>query len=203
MTLVTDYVLGTLCVVLAVRLLRLEADASRNCWATALAICAISAFGGGTYHGFLPWMDDAVSGPLWTIVLMSIGCAAFFATVATSRGHLPSRWQRPVEIVAGVQLAAYLFAATRSADFIIAIVDYSIAFGFVLVVHGWAWIRTRDLAARWIAVGVLVSFLAAGIQASGLAPHPHFNHNDLYHVVQMVGMWMLYKGASGIVSRQD
>lgn len=148
-------------------------------------------------------MDDAVSRPLWTIVLMSIGCAAFFATVATARSQLPSRWRRPVEIAAGVQLAAYLFAATQTSDFIIAIVDYSVSFAFVLAMHGWAWIRTRDPAARWIVLGVLVSFLAAGIQAAGLAPHPHFNHNDLYHVVQMLGMWMLYKGASAIVSRRD
>ena len=148
-------------------------------------------------------MDDAVSGSLWTIVLMSIGCAAFFATVATARAYLPSRWRRPVEIAAGAQLAAYLFAATRTSDFIIAIVDYSVSFGFVLAIHGWAWSRSRDPAARWIVLGVVVSFLAAGIQASGLAPHPHFNHNDLYHVVQMLGMWMLYKGASGMVSRRD
>jgi Family of unknown function (DUF6962) len=23
----------------------------------------------------------------------------------------------------------------------------------------------------------------------------HFNHNDLYHVIQMVGMYVFYKGA--------
>ena len=148
-------------------------------------------------------MDDSVSGPLWTLVLMSIGCAAFFATVATARAHLPSRWRRPVEILAGVQLAAYLFAATQTSDFIIAIVDYSVSFGFVLAVHGRAWLRTQDPAARWIVLGVLVSFLAAGIQAAGLAPHPHFNHNDLYHVVQMLGMWLLYRGAGETVSRRD
>lgn len=202
MTVLTDYVLGVLCVFLAFRLVRKGAGVSRNCWAGALAICAVSAFAGGTYHGFLPRMPVSVSGPLWTATLMSIGCAAFLATIATSAAHLPARWRRVVIVVAAFQLAVYLFAATRTDEFVIAIIDYSVSFGFVLAVHARAWISSANEAARWIVLGVLVSFLAAAIQAAGIAPHPQFNHNDLYHVVQMLGMWMLYKGAAGVVDRE-
>ncbi len=201
MTLATDYALGLLCLALAVRLFRAGRDASRLCWSGALAICAVSAFVGGTYHGFLPFLDESSANVLWTATLMAIGCAAFFGTVATARAHLVSNWRLRVELVAVIQLAAYLFATTRTNEFLIAIVDYSISFGFVLIVHGVMWIRSRDAAAGWIVGGVLVSFLAAGIQAAGLAPHPNFNHNDLYHVVQMAGMWMLYRGAVGTSAR--
>lgn len=201
MTLATDYALGLLCGVLAVRLFRAGSDSSRSCWGGALAICSASAFAGGTYHGFLAVLDRSTAGALWTATLMSIGCAAFFGTIATARAHLASRWRRRVEAVAVLQLAVYLFATTRTSDFLIAIIDYSVSFGFVLAVHGLVWTRTRDPAAGWIVLGVAVSFLAAGIQAAGIAPHPNFNHNDLYHVVQMVGMWMLYKGALGTSAR--
>jgi hypothetical protein len=37
---------------------------------------------------------------------------------------------------------------------------------------------------------------AALVQRSGFALHRHFNHNDLYHVVQMLGTWLLYRGGS-------
>ncbi len=201
MTLLTDYALGLLCAVLAIRLFRAGSDPSRSCWAAALAICAVSAFAGGTYHGFLPVLDDVEADLLWTATLMSIGCAAFFGTVATARAHLHATWRRRIELVAVLQLAVYLFATTRTADFLIAIVDYSVSFGFVLVVHAAVWLRTRNVPAAWIVAGVMVSFLAAGIQAAGIAPHPAFNHNDLYHVVQMLGMWMLYKGAAGTAVR--
>jgi hypothetical protein len=30
--------------------------------------------------------------------------------------------------------------------------------------------------------------------ASGIALHPHFNHNDLYHVVQIAAMLLFYRG---------
>jgi hypothetical protein len=43
--------------------------------------------------------------------------------------------------------------------------------------------------------GVSVSVLAAVVQQSGWSLHQHFNHNDLYHVIQAVGVWLLYRGA--------
>ena len=45
-----------------------------------------------------------------------------------------------------------------------------------------------------ISIGILISFLAAGIQLSGFSLHKHFNHNDIYHIVQMAGMYFIYKG---------
>ena len=42
--------------------------------------------------------------------------------------------------------------------------------------------------------GVAVSVLAALVQASGFALHAHFNHNDLYHVIQIAAMFAFYKG---------
>jgi hypothetical protein len=32
------------------------------------------------------------------------------------------------------------------------------------------------------------------VQAGGFAPHAHFNHNDLYQVIQCVAMFAFYKG---------
>lgn len=198
MTVLTDYVLGVLCVILAVRLGLMHAGHCRRYWAWALVISAAAAFCGGTYHGFLPVLSGRASELLWTSTLWFIGCAAFCGTLATAWYWLSPRWRRGVGILAGMKLITYLWLTTRTGDFLVAIVDYSTAFGFVLIAHGWAWYRTRDPSAGWIVSGVLVSFLAAGIQAAGLAPHPQFNHNDLYHVVQMIGMWMLYRGALGM-----
>jgi hypothetical protein len=42
--------------------------------------------------------------------------------------------------------------------------------------------------------GVAVSVLAGLVQASGFALHAHFNHNDLYHVIQTAAMFAFYTG---------
>ncbi len=195
MTLLTDYLLGGLCVILSMRVLREGPSASRGPWAAAFAACAGAAFLGGTYHGFLPWLDEQVASWLWKATLLTIGMGAFGATVATARAHLTGRARSVVQVVAGLKLAAYAAGALSTDAFLIAIIDYSLAFCFVLAMHAWAWLREGDSAGRWVVLGVMVSFLAAGIQAAGIAPHPQFNHNDLYHVVQMAGMWLLYRGA--------
>ena len=195
MTLLTDWLLGGLCVFLAARLLRDGRPASRAPWAAAFAACAGAALLGGTYHGFLPWLDERAANWLWKATLLSIGLGAFSATCATARAHLAGRVRTVVQAAAGLKLALFAAGALSTDAFLIAIIDYSLALCFVLAVHCRAWLRGQDATARWVVLGVLVSFLAAGIQAAGIAPHPHFNHNDLYHVVQMAGMWLLFKGA--------
>ena len=49
-------------------------------------------------------------------------------------------------------------------------------------------------SAPWMAGGVLVSFMAAAVQVNGVALHAHFTHNDFYHVIQMGGVYLFYRG---------
>lgn len=51
--------------------------------------------------------------------------------------------------------------------------------------EGHGWLR------RAVAV-TLVALLALVLRVS---PHPHFNHNDLYHVVQLAALYCLFRGA--------
>ena len=162
----------------------------------AFGACAVAAFAGGTYHGFLPWLPQGISGPLWKATLLAIGFGSFAATVATAQSQLGSRWVRPLRAMAGIKVGAYSVVVLSTDAFLVAIVDYSVAFGFVAAAYGFAWIRRGEAPAAWAVAGVATSFAAAGIQALGIAPHAQFNHNDLYHVVQMAGMWLLYRGAS-------
>jgi hypothetical protein len=43
---------------------------------------------------------------------------------------------------------------------------------------------------------------AALVQASGFALYRHFNHNDLYHVIQIAAMVLLYRGARRLTDGQ-
>ena len=60
------------------------------------------------------------------------------------------------------------------------------------------WIWTGTLAALVVA-SQLVAILGAAIQALELAPHPAFNHNDLFHVVQMGAILLLVRGAREVL----
>ncbi len=56
-------------------------------------------------------------------------------------------------------------------------------------------VRSRgspDMLAIWMAYGIGVAFAGAVVQKSGVDLHPQFNHNDLYHLIQIGAMWLLY-----------
>ena len=60
------------------------------------------------------------------------------------------------------------------------------------LLHAW---RIGERGSRDILIGVGVSIAAAAVQASGFELHRHFNHNDLYHVMQIAAMAAFYRGA--------
>ena len=70
------------------------------------------------------------------------------------------------------------------------VADTGSAFALVALLHVLAW---RRPGSGWIVAGVAVSIGAAAVQASSIDLHRHFNHNDLYHVIQ-IGALLLYYG---------
>jgi hypothetical protein len=53
----------------------------------------------------------------------------------------------------------------------------------------------RHRGHQWLKGGILVTAIGLLIQVSGWSIHEHFNHNDIYHLVQMVGIYFFYRGA--------
>ena len=54
--------------------------------------------------------------------------------------------------------------------------------------------KDRKAGASWLKKGVLVSAIGIALMVTKVSLHPHFNQNDLYHVVQMVGLYCFYRG---------
>jgi len=178
MTLATDYALAAVTGWLSVLLFR-STQRSQRFWAIAFAALALGAFLGGTWHGFVQ------SNLLWKATVLSVGVASFGMVVgsanAATRGKL-------LPILAAIKLAIYSGWMLFNDAFIFVVVDTAIAFAVVAALHLWKW-------NGWIVAGIAVSIVAALVQASGLALHQHFNHNDLYHVIQIAAMALLYRGA--------
>ena len=63
----------------------------------------------------------------------------------------------------------------------------------MVALHGWSAASRRDSASLLVLAAVAVSALAALVQYSRFAPDGPFNHNDLYHLVQIAAMTLFYK----------
>src|SRR5262249_45744454 len=95
--------------------------------------------------------------------------------------------------LAALKLAAYESWMLAHDDYLFVVADTGSALLIVATLH---LLALGNPASRWMLGGVAVSLVAAGVQVGHIALHPQFNHNDLYHVVQIVAMLMFYAGAS-------
>ncbi|HEU4350303.1 MAG TPA: hypothetical protein VFR66_00350 [Burkholderiales bacterium] len=183
MTLATDYLLGGVTAWLCIRLARnAQSQKSRIFWALAFAAVALAAVLGGTWHGF-------VQGKLlWKATLLAAGGASFAMLAGSAFAVLSGTPRAVLLALASVKFLLYAAVVLVRDEFIFVVIDSGIALMLVAALHVW---RLN----AWIVAGVAVSVLGALVQASGLALHRHFNHNDLYHLIQVAAMFLLYRGA--------
>ena len=186
MTLATDYLLAGVTGWLALLLYR-SPQRSARWWSYAFMALAAGAFLGGTWHGFV--QNDL----LWKATVLSVGVASFAMVAGSTFATLSGRARDAVLWLAGLKLIAYWWWMLGRDDFIYVVLDTGIALLVVAALHLWRWNGP-------ILAGVGLSVLAGLAQASGFALHPHFNHNDLYHVIQTLAVVLLYQGAKRLQS---
>lgn len=170
MTLATDLMLTVAAAVFAMRLWRVH-----RMWALAFLFTAAGSFFGGVHHGFAPHLAPIGSLLLWKATVFSIGLASFFLLAGS---------HRRLALFAIAKLVVYMTWMTMHNQFTYVILDYGLTLLIVgIVVH-----------TRWVIASIVLSVIGAIVQQSGFALHEHFNHNDLYHVIQLVALWLLYRG---------
>jgi len=65
-----------------------------------------------------------------------------------------------------------------------------------------AYVRREDGTVKWIAAGVLVTLIGLTVQQTGFRSHSDFNHNDIYHLIQIAAFYLLFRGACTLRDRQ-
>lgn len=192
-TTITDYVLGALTLLWAQRLWSASDNTAQRWWAGALAALGVAAVLGGTVHGFRAVLGVELERWFWWGALLCAGGFGYAALVTAAR-HLPRAASRVVSGAGLLALVAYAGYVWGEPEFRYA--GFASAFGLVTVAaaQAAAWLRQRIESAPWIVAGVAVSAVGFAIQRSGWGLGPGFNHNDVFHVVQIGGNYLLYRG---------
>lgn len=196
-TMITDYLLAGLGLFFGRRLLLRSREINQQAirlWALAFVAMALGAAAGGTSHGFANYLGDLGQTVAWKLTVYAIGLAGVFLASAAIVAHFSGLARRLLLILVAIKFLAYAGWMIRHDDFKYVINDYGPTLLFVLLLEIWSWITRRTDSSPWIIAGIVVSFIGAGIQRSEFALHEHFNHNDLYHVVQMIGLYLLFRG---------
>lgn len=171
MALVTDSALAVVAWVLAALLYR-----ARKPWPPAFVFTGIAAFLGGIYHGLFEHPT------LWKATVYAVGLASFFLLFGSGG--------RGLRAFAAVKLAAYLIWMSLTDGFLWVIVDYGVTLLIVFAVHA----MRKSPATKWIGGSIAVSIVGALVQQTRVTIDPYwFDFNDLYHLIQMGALWMLYR----------
>lgn len=204
MTLLTDYLLAVLVLVFALQLGRSRHQGQRSVrmWSLAFYASAAAACAGGTYHGFNLYLSPLTGLLLWKLTVYAVGLASLFLFAGSVFATIDGTLRRLLLVLAVIKFCLYATWMAVQNDFRYVIYDYVPTLIFVLLLLGIAFWKRRDESAPWIISGIVVSFVGAGVQASGFTLHEHFNHNDLYHVIQMGAFLLLYRGGLRLRDRR-
>ena len=197
MTLFTDYLVSLLAASLGIHLIiegRARSTRSEVLWGWAFMATALGALAGGTSHGFIQQLGEEGWQVLWKLTVYAIGAASFLLLAGALFASVSGPWRRLLLLVALAKLAGYLWWMASHDDFRFVINDYGTSMVVVLLLQIWQWWARRAPSAPWVVAGILVSSAASLIQQSGFSLHQHFNHNDIFHVIQMLALWLLYRG---------
>lgn len=125
---------------------------------------------------------NRVSAWLWCAAFISSGVAAFSG--ATYHG-----------------MKLYFDAGTMKGFW--NVIMYTMGASGALMVAGChaAYIKKEDGVMKWLISGIAVTLIGAIIQRTGFRHNLDFNHNDAYHVIQILGLYFFFKGASRLRDR--
>ncbi len=200
-TTLTDYAIALESLLFARALWQQPSRPSLQGWVVAFLGVAMAALLGGTWHSIPDSWPQQSANVLWQGTLLSLGVASFGMLFGTVQSTVPRRWRTCAMLAIFTKSLVYLSRVTACQTFDCAIADYFSAMLIVLLLHIKPALQpdlNRGLSARWIIGGVLVSAIAAGVEASGFSPTfliSFLTHNDLYHLIQMVALYGFYRGS--------
>jgi hypothetical protein len=200
----TDFGLAAECALFAGWLLwrRVTGNPLRRWFVVLFVALGLGALLGGVTHGFLPDAASDTARTVWNATLIAIGVAALASWAVGAHVLLvkdPARWV--------VAAAALLFALNVavvlyvSQSFVVAIAFYAPAIIFALVAFVLAYRASGNAVLLFAIAGIVLSLIAAVIQQTqtGIATLG-LSHNALYHVVQAVGLLLIFLTARGLGS---
>lgn len=203
-TFLTDIILALLSFFYAFRLKSLlrSPHLSSKLWMPVFISIGLAALSGAIFHGFKPYLPLPIYNSLRILVLFSLSTTAFL--IATSLLAFTLRETsvsyRLLQWLLRIKLLIFLGIAVIKTEFIVAIADYGSTFIIALFVFT---ARHKHQASKPMILAISISLIAAMVQMLKISPHPSFNHNDLYHVVQMLGLYLFYQAAPKMTDRQS
>jgi len=164
-------------------------------WSAAIGLIGLASALGAVAHGLQ--LPSTLHNRIWLLLNMALALAVSLFVVGVINdlwGWEAARMTLPIMLIAG--LGFFVVTLIYPGIFFLFIVYEGLALLFALGVYVFLAI-TGLQGTSLMATGVLLSFLAAGLQARKSIEFTliwKFDHNGIYHIVQTVGLLFLIAG---------
>ncbi len=164
-----------------------------------LYVLALGAFLGGVSHGFGPHFSVALKDIVWKAALVMIGLTTCYILLSALSAVFPYERYKLLRWIAFLATGVYIFTIIRDSNFANVVRFYAPVMIIVLLLMFYLFMDGNHPGSGYFLLGLIITLAGAVVQQSGFTLHKYLNHNDLYHVIQMVGLWYIYKG--GVILR--
>lgn len=204
---ITDFMLAVECMVFAILLARnLSAHSHKATpWFISMfAFTSLASFTGGILHGFFDSPTKSLHLLFWNITLLAVGAVA--VSIFNLAAQLLSTAQQNrkklffTTMIASIVYVAYVLTGYR--NFLTAILFYLPSTVLLLVGIIQSYRRKKTNAARCGIAGMVLTYVAAGVQQiEAFYVEPYIlNHNSVYHILQGIAFYFLFKFAASLTS---
>ena len=205
-TAATDAAVGLLCLVVLWRLRAIPAKATwkRALWCWVFGLLGLASALGAVVHGLE--LSESVRGVLWRPLYLSLGLTVALFVIGGIydwRGEAAARALLPW--AAGMGASFFALTQLLSGAFLIFVVYEATAMVATLAMYVLLSRTGRLVGAGMIAVGIGLSIVAAAVQASPLRVRliVPFDHNGLFHLVQLIATAVIATGLRRGLETQD
>ena len=165
-------------------------------WSWAFGLLAVASALGAVVHGLQ--MSERLVGLLWKPINLTLGLTvATFAVGVVYDLWGPAAARRALPILIAVGVAFFAVTVIVPGTFRVFAVYEALAMLFALITYVQLAARGRLHGAAAMALGILISIVAAAVQASGAVSVTvlwEFDHNGIFHLIQIAGLIVLVAG---------
>jgi len=198
-TALTDFILGLIVVGVFLSLYRLRSHANMpkvDIWLYAFGFLGLASFIGAPAHGLA--MSPGLNFWLWQLIYLALGLViAMFVTATVFDLWGENAYRRVLWPMVAVAIVFYLITVLISDSFLTFVAYEAVAMLFALAGYVYLAARHKLKGAWWMVAGILLTILAAVVQASGAKGVVIFaglDNNGVFHLIQWFGVLTLWLG---------
>ena len=193
-TAITDYIIFILGMIFGWFTNQIPDSQFHQLWGTAFFFVAMGGLLGGTIHGFGPRLTEVQQTIIWRSTLIFIATTGLLLAMSVAIIFVTGKGENALYLTAAVLLIMYYIRMRDQDTFRSAVTFYLPLMGISLFGFLVAFFHYGLTGALSVSIGLLVCLAGSGVQVMKISIHEKFNHNDLFHVIQMFGMFLMYRG---------